>query len=250
MSTSIFDQDGFRPAVRDYRFLLDGGYPEKQVQKLVGDRYRLSKDLRMVLYRGVLPPKTARRNAAKRIERRGLDDVVGFRTASGGVEENPAGGPGGGEGAFRLMVDTYNVILTCMNYLLGKAVFIADDGFVRDIGGAHGRITDTEEFRRAAGLVLEYLSGERIPFEMVLDKPVSNSGRHRRIIEEVASVRGVECPTVLSDSADRHILERTRGAAATSDSAVIVGAAVPVFDLAGAVIRGRFSPELFDLRSI
>ena len=233
MRAGLFEQEDFRRAVRDYRFLLGRGYPERPVRKLVGDRYRLSKDHRMVLYRGVLAPEAARRNATKRVDRNGIPPAVG----------SPGSGPA-------LTVDAYNVILTCMNYLLGKPVFIADDGFTRDIGGAHGRVYDNETFRRAAGLVLGYLFEEGIFSELVLDKPVSNSGRHRRIIEEEAAVLDVKYRCVVVESADRYIGESRCGAAATSDSGVIGRAVVPVFDLAGAVIRVRFSPKLFDLRTI
>ena len=235
----FFDDDGFRRAVRDYRFLLDRGYPEKPVQKLVGDRYRLTKEGRMVLYRGVLPPENARLNAAKRVE--GNDLPPPFR--AGGPENGPDESPS-------LTVDAYNVILTCMNYLLGKPVFISDDGFIRDIGGMHGRIYDTGAFRRAAGLVLGYLAEEGIFSEMVLDGPVYNSGRHRRIIEEETAVSGAACRIVSAESADGYLREHARGAAATSDSEIIGLAGVPVFDLAAAVIRARFGPGLFDLRTI
>lgn len=230
---NLFDRDDFQRAVRDYRWLLDRGYPEKPVRKLVGDRYRLSKDHRMVLYRGVFSSETARLNAAKRIER-----------------EELSAEPGGPGGFPSLTVDGYNVILTVMNYLLGKTLFISDDGFVRDIGGMHGRIYDTGSFRRAAGLVLGYLAGEQLTSEMVIDRPVYNSGRHRRIIEEEASQKGGVSRIVAAESADRYLQELDRGTAATSDSAVLGRAEVAVFDLAAAVIRARFEPELFDLRTV
>jgi hypothetical protein len=40
-------------AARDYRWLLDRGYPQSASLKLVGDRYRLERDERLVLFRGV-----------------------------------------------------------------------------------------------------------------------------------------------------------------------------------------------------
>jgi len=42
-----------KDAVKDYFFLQNKAYPEKASVALVGDRYRLSKEERMVLFRGI-----------------------------------------------------------------------------------------------------------------------------------------------------------------------------------------------------
>ncbi|MBN2875464.1 MAG: DUF434 domain-containing protein, partial [Spirochaetales bacterium] len=46
-------ESGLIEAIRDYRSLLDRGYPAQATIKLVGDRYRLPREGRVVLFRGV-----------------------------------------------------------------------------------------------------------------------------------------------------------------------------------------------------
>ncbi len=43
----------FTEAVQDYQFLLEKSYSNKEVLKLVGDRYHLTKIQQTLLYRGI-----------------------------------------------------------------------------------------------------------------------------------------------------------------------------------------------------
>ncbi len=105
---------GFIAAVQDYRYLIDREYPHKASLKIIGDRYRLSAVERALLYRGVLSTT--------------ISECIRKKL----ISAPPAGS--------RIYVDGYNVLLTVMNYLLGRALCIATDGLVRDTGGVHGTI--------------------------------------------------------------------------------------------------------------
>jgi hypothetical protein len=105
----------FKAACHDYFYLLSKGYPERGSLKMVGDRYRLSRDQRSVLYRGISPePESAKRNSR-------LVPV---------------------SQAMHLVIDGYNVLFTILNYRLGRMVFLSTDGMLRDAGSLHGKLRD------------------------------------------------------------------------------------------------------------
>jgi len=51
--------ESFKHAVKDYFFLINKKYPEKETVKLIGDRYRLTGLQRTVLFRGITSKKKA-----------------------------------------------------------------------------------------------------------------------------------------------------------------------------------------------
>jgi hypothetical protein len=60
-----------------------------------------------------------------------------------------------------ILVDTYNVLFTVSNYLLGKHLFLCNDGMLRDAGEMRGRIVNKAQFSRSVSLMLELLQGGR-----------------------------------------------------------------------------------------
>ncbi|MEM5948045.1 DUF434 domain-containing protein [Spirochaetia bacterium 38H-sp] len=220
MRESIFTQD-FLQAAKDYRLFLDMGYPEKAVASLVGNKYRLSREQRMILYRGVLPSYESEKNAKKKISAK---DING-----------------------KLIIDGYNVLLTIVNYLTGRTVFISTDSFVRDIGGIHGSIKKQDMLDRAEQLLCDFcrqhIQGEIVVF---LDKPVSHSAELAVRLDRLFSSYKIHAEAVLVDSAD-YELKRHEGVVATSDSVVLSSAACAA-DLAAEILQENFSPWFPDLR--
>ena len=49
----------FKQAVIDYLYLLEKLYPHKAILKIIGDRYRLSKTQRSILFRGITRKEAA-----------------------------------------------------------------------------------------------------------------------------------------------------------------------------------------------
>lgn len=202
--------------------LLDRGYPEAASNTLVGDRYRLTREERHILFRGVSPTAVG---AARR--RR--------------LVAAPSQGA-------RIGIDGHNVVLTVANYLRGVAVFVADDGLVRDIGGIHGRLHDAGLMERAIGLVadaLRELSADEIV--VCLDRPLSHSADHAALFSELLG-RGRppddRLRVVVADSADAELVRRAPTIIATSDSGLIDRVGATVWDLARAVLQRWFFPTL------
>ena len=182
-------------AARDYRWLLDRGYAPKASLKLVGDRRMMTKDERMILFRGVAPSATAASRAA--------------------IIRSEAKGR-----AF--LIDGYNQALTVMHYLTGRPIFVANDGLLRDAGGSYGRIADEALFERAVGAIAEHIVALGSPsIEIFLDSPVPGSSGHARMFRDLFAARGAEVEVRLEKSADAPLKKAPpRSLVATSDSAI------------------------------
>ncbi|MGW8317583.1 MAG: DUF434 domain-containing protein, partial [Bacteroidales bacterium] len=154
-----------RQAAREYMWMLNKGYPQKASLKLVGDKFMLTRDKRQILYRGISAVGPAER-------RRGMLGKVG-------------------EGDL-VLLDTHNVLFTVYNYLLGRPVFICNDGILRDAGEMRGRIQNRPLFRKAIDLMLHVLgewSGTTL--RLFLDEPVSFSGRLATELTERMAQMGI-----------------------------------------------------------
>jgi len=206
-----------RAAAEDYRFLLDKGYPEKPSLRLVGDRYRLDRDERMALFRGVAA-------SAKSDERR--KKLVGFPA----VDE--------------LHLDGYNVLFTILNYREGKKVFVSSDGFLRDAGGSHGRIGDERLFLDLTGDLVGFLASRGLRgLWFYLDSPVSHSAEHAVGVREAMAAYGLAGGCELYESADFGLKSASPPCAATSDSAIIDALDCPIYDAARDFLSARYRPD-------
>jgi hypothetical protein len=190
----------FARAAAEYRWLLDREYSQSAALKLVGDRYQLGRDERMILFRGV---------ASRR------DSEARARLVAGPDSVKPGGA---------ILVDGYNQALTVMHYVAGRPLFVGTDGLTRDVGASHGRIADRGRFERAAGLLADRLaatSPERVA--VYLDAPVPGSAAHASIFRTLLEERGVEAIVLLERSADAPLKAAAgEGGAliATGDSAI------------------------------
>lgn len=211
----------FRAAARDYFYLLNRDYPERPILKVIGDRYRLSRNQRQILFRGIASQANARSRKAK-IRR----DIRGEK----------------------IYIDGYNVLLTVMNYFLGKMVFIANDGILRDVGENYGSIRDKDVFERAVDLLLDWLKTEGSDFLTIyLDSPVSHSGLHMKEMEQKMAGLAINGAVVLARSADYELKRKTDGMIATSDSIIIAVSPCPVVDLARHALESKFSVDFIHL---
>jgi hypothetical protein len=209
-----------RPAVNDYRLLLDRGYPETSVRELVGDRYRLPSAERRALYRGVSSTDHSAQRAARR-------ETV-----------QPAD-------VQRFGIDGLNVLYTIAAYLLGIPVFVSTDGFVRDVAELHGDDLPTPILGRAAGLLVDAVSHD-VGATVYLDRKADLAGGAGRLLEQ----EGPHLVVRVVTSADAALVSQGDGVIATSDTSVIDRATLPVLDMPAVVLRKRFQAELSDLRDL
>ena len=184
-------------AVADLSWLLTRGYAEDSALKLVGDRYDLTARQRLAV----------RRCAAS-------DQACGLRKG----RELTAGALRGRE----LALDGFNVLLTLEVALSGGILLLGRDGCIRDMAGVHGSYRQVEETLPALERIGHVLAGLGVVSAVwFLDRPVSNSGRLRRLIEETAEKQGWPWRVELVFNPDRDLVEATGAVVATADGMVL-----------------------------
>ncbi len=151
-----------RAAAADLAWLLSRGYAQNSSLKLVGDRYALVARQRTAVARSVCSDSAAGRRAEKEV---------------------PAAAVAGEE----LWIDGYNALTTLEAALAGGVVLAAYDGTFRDMASMHGsyrKVAETLPALEILGRVIAELRPGRCVW--YLDRPVSNSGRLRAVMEQTA----------------------------------------------------------------
>jgi len=211
-----FSQE-FMTAAGEYMWLLSRNYPQKSSLKMVGDKFMLTRDMRQVLYRGI----TSEERAVKR------------KKMTGSVQNGDL-----------VLIDAYNVLFTINNYLLGKPVFISNDGILRDAGEMQGRISNKPVFSRAIGLFLDVLrEWTGITFILYLDEPVSYSGRLSIELSKDMVQMGIEGEAFTVTSPDQMLISEKSDAICTSDSAIIDNYHGRIVDIPRYLLEKFFKPE-------
>lgn len=209
--------DHIQEAAEEYLWMLSKSYPQSSALKLVGDKFMLSRDLRQILYRGVAPEAVAESRRKK------LGIIM--------------------EG-YHVLIDTYNVLFTVNNYLLGKSLFISNDGLLRDAGEMHGRIISKPQFSRSISLMLEVLqSWPKASYIHYLDEPVSHSGRLSiELCKDMAEME-IEGDAFTVKSPDQMLIQEKSDAICTSDGAIIDRYRGRVIDLPRFLLQHYFQAE-------
>lgn len=219
----IYTED-FTRAVEDYHYLMKRDYPQKATLKIIGDRYRLGKLQRTILYRGIYCRALSR-------ERK--------RRLTGRIRGQA------------IHIDCYNVVLTISSYLQGFPLYIGTDNLLRDAAESHGRAINNELFYKALGQLLDYGAKERAEtLNFYIDSPVSHSGKLARYINEELVRRGLKGKAQTVKSADYELIKVERGLVATSDSIIVSKAPVKTVDLARQVLKSRYNPNFIKLKSL
>jgi len=189
-------QPALREAAGDLYWLADRGYAAASSLKLVGDRYHLTARQRTAVARCACSEADRARREAHRVG-----------------PEQLAGRP--------LWLDGYNVLTTIEAALSGGVILRARDGTCRDMASMHGSYRKVSETQPALELLGSTLA-ELGPSQCVwyLDRPVSNSGRLKALMEELAGARGWAWRVELVADPDA-LLGPCEGIVATADSAIL-----------------------------
>jgi len=148
-------------AIDDLCWLLNRGYPTEAARKLVGDRYHLN----------------ARQRVA--VERCSCSDAsIAQRRSRHVSAESLRGRP--------LWIDGYNLLTTIEAALSGGVILVGRDGCYRDMASMHGSYRKVDETVPALELLGRRLAGLEVgPCTWYFDRPVSNSGRLKTILQQV-----------------------------------------------------------------
>jgi hypothetical protein len=210
--------DHFMEACRDYAYLMNRQYPERGAIKMVGDRYRLTRDQRTVLYRGI---SSGERSALR----------------SSWIVQEMKGRT--------LAVDGYNVLFSLLNYRLGRFTFISTDNLLRDAGSLHGRLRDQKTFHECVALLMDFLvTLQPSSVDVFLDSPVSHSEKHAQVILEMLEQCHLRGSCQVIHSADFALKHFPYEVLATSDTVIIEKAARPVIDLPRMILEKYYQVDL------
>jgi hypothetical protein len=185
-----------REALADYAWLLSRGYAAASALKLVGDRYALAARQRMAVLRCACS-----------------DEARAFRLAHRVNPDDLRGQP--------LWLDGFNVLTTIEAALGGAVVLVGREGAYRDLAGVHGTYRRVAETIPAVARIGDYLDTVSVgSCVWYLDRPVSNSGRLRAILLDLAAERGWSWSVELPFSPDP-ILADAPEVIATADAAIL-----------------------------
>lgn len=211
----------FITAVHDYFYLINRDYSGKSVLKLVGDRYHLDGIQRTLLYRGVVPAAAAEQRRSKL--KNGID----------------------GE---HLFIDGYNVLLTISNYLLGRTLYISNDGLLRDAGEVFGKQQPLDLLHDVIDFTLPLLKKAGLrSLALYFDSPVAFSGELARYLRE--QLEHLQLPGTVEavPSPDFFLKKAEYGLVATSDSIIIDACTTAIVDLPLMVLCEKFNPDFIRL---
>ena len=105
--------------------------------------------------------------------------------------------------------------------LSGAYIFKGLDGCYRDLSSVQGTYKKVNQTQRAIQLVADVLESQEVAQTLwVFDKPVSNSGRLKQMLCEIAEQHNCEWEVLLKDRTD-HFLAKSNHVLVSSDSWVL-----------------------------
>ncbi len=146
--------DTLRTASRHISYLINEGYDLKHASTFVGNRFLLSERQRLAIMRSVC-------TRAQLEQRKATEETSGSE----------------------VWIDGFNTVITLEVMLSGSILFDCMDGAVRDLAALRGTYRIIPETREAVRMLLETLKKMNArSVHILLDEPVSNSGRLKALI--------------------------------------------------------------------
>jgi len=185
-----------KSALADFSLLLTKGYAERSALKLVCDRFSLTERQRLAIMRSACSDQQLMSRKQRQVK---LADLAGKPIA----------------------IDGYNVLITVEAAMSGAVIFKSRDGCLRDLASIHGTYRKVTETIPAVQLIGKFLKEYNVDNCLwLLDSPVSNSGRLKTLIGELARKNNWNWEIKLLISPDAE-LAKTDMVVASSDSAVL-----------------------------
>ncbi|MBN2377716.1 MAG: DUF434 domain-containing protein, partial [Sedimentisphaerales bacterium] len=205
-----------RQAIADYSMLRTKGYSDKSSLKLVGDHFALTQRQRTAVMRSSCSDPELATRQEKQLT---FDDLKNQH----------------------LLIDGYNILTTIEAALAGGVIIICRDGCLRDLASIHGTFRKVNETAPALEIIGKFLTLAQInTAKWLLDQPVSNSGRLKILIQQIAQKNNCSWPVELAYNPD-DILAAAPEVIITADS-VVLNRCDRWFNLTAAVID-KFIPD-------
>ena len=184
-----------RMASQHITYLIDNGYDLKQASTFVGDHFQLSERQRVAIMRSVA---TSEQLAGRR------------------AKEIPIERIGGSE----VWIDGFNTIITIEVMLAESTLLSCMDGAVRDLASLRGTYRLIPATTDAVRLLFDLLRDAGIQAATVLlDQPVSNSGRLKGLLDDLGRAYPFALDTRVQGGVDRSLFGKEH--VISSDSVVL-----------------------------
>lgn len=170
------DEQNFSPkaitilkkASRHILYLINEGYDLKQATVFVGNHFMLSERQRLSIMRSVASREQLSVRQKKRVS---FDELAGHD----------------------VWIDGFNTIITLEVLLSDSLLFYCMDGTIRDLAALRGTYRLIPETTEAVQMMLDVLRDSSVSkINILLDEPVSNSGRLKALIADIAESGGYE----------------------------------------------------------
>lgn len=184
-----------RTASRHVCYLANEGYDLKQATTFVGNHYLLSERQRLAIMRSVA--------TQVQIENRQKKQVP--MTALSGRE---------------VWIDGFNTIITLEVLLSDSILFSCMDGTIRDLAALRGTYRLIPETEKAIRMLFELLQEAEVSrVNILLDQPVSNSGRLKTCMAEIGEEYPFALDIQILREVDRDLYDKEL--VITSDSIIL-----------------------------
>ncbi len=191
-----FMQRKIKEAVFDMSFLLERGYGESSSCELVGNRYKLNKRQQQAI-KGMSA-------AVSKVETRKRAEVL-FSDLKDQT----------------LIIDGFNQLILFESFLSEAYIFKGQDGAYRDLSSLHGTYKSVNQTNEAIQMFADFFKDHQVKKVIwVFDKPVSNSGRMKTKLEQVASENNYEWEVLLDNNPDK-MIANSKYIAITSDAWIL-----------------------------
>lgn len=151
-----------KTASRHISWLLDEGYNLKQATVFVGNHFLLSERQRLAIMRSVASRQQILERKRKQVS---IEALTGKE----------------------VWIDGFNIIITLEVLLSDSLLFVCMDEAVRDLAALRGTYRIIPETAEAVMMLFDVLQEARVSkVNILLDEPVSNSGRLKTLIAETA----------------------------------------------------------------
>ncbi|MBO4478006.1 MAG: DUF434 domain-containing protein [Lachnospiraceae bacterium] len=182
-----------RQASRHICYLIDEGYDLKSASTFVGNHFMLSERQRLAVVRSIDPKEVLEARKTKELE-----------TVAGG----------------EVWIDGFNTIITLEVLLSDSVLLTCMDGTIRDLASLRGTYRIIPETEQAVRMLFETLQEMNVETaHILLDEPVSNSGRLKTLIAEIGEEYRVRPDIRILRDVDRALWDCAN--VITSDSIIL-----------------------------
>lgn len=176
-------------------YLINEGYYLKQASTFVGNHFLLSERQRLAVARSLASKEQLERRKERQVPVEALN----------GRE---------------VWIDGFNTVITLEVMLSDSVLFTCMDGTIRDLAALRGTYRIIPETPKAVRLLLDILQKAGVGSAVILlDEPVSNSGRLKALIAELGEEYPISLDIRILKDVDRILYEKEN--VVTSDSVIL-----------------------------